>query len=112
VVEHELDYVQRNIKIVTRAILEHAKAIQEGTIKPSYKSLNDLVDLEARLREGVDRRVEVNHKFELRGLSNTDIQKKIDERISAMVKYRSLRHFNDVDDPITVDVKAIEETNG
>jgi len=111
IVEHELDYVQRNLKIVRRGILEHAKAIQNQELKLSYKSLMELMELEKRLREGVDGKFEVRHKFDLSGLTNDQIQQRIDERLQKLERFRQVVSFDKLKDPLTIDADYSEEKN-
>lgn len=100
IIEQELDYKQRNLKIIKRGILENAKAIQNGEMKYSVKTLEILINLEEKLRTGVDTNVQVNHRLELRGMSNEDIQSMIDKKVESLVGYKKLKHFNEMEDPI------------
>lgn len=107
IVEQELDYKQRNLKILKRLILEGAKAIQDGTLKITPKILLEAMREEERVRTGIDTTVQVNHRFELRGMSNDDIQKRIDDKVEKILGMRGMKHFKDLDDPIDVEYKTI-----
>lgn len=112
IAEQELDYKQRNLRIIKRAILENAKAIQGDKIKYSVKTLELLVNLEERVRTGIDSTVQVNHRFELRGMSNEDIQRRIDEKIEKIFGFRKMKHFKDMRDPIETECKVVEQKEG
>jgi len=89
-VDKELDYQQRNLRIVKRGILEHAKAITEGLVTPTYKSLIDLMNYEDRIRTGRDSRVEVAHYLEIRGMDNVQLTEKVREIAHQIVNMRQM----------------------
>ena len=100
IVEKELDYTQRNLKIIRRGILEHAKAIQEGQLKPSYKVLIDLIHMEHRLVTGTSGTLEVTHKMELSKMSNEEIENTINEKLEKLVGLKGIQDFKQLKDPI------------
>jgi hypothetical protein len=100
IVEKELDYTQRNLKIIRRGILEHAKAIQNGSLKPSYKVLIELIEAERRIVTGNMGEVNVNHRIELGKLTNDEIKKAIDEKLNKLVGFQQIASFSAMKDPI------------
>lgn len=109
IVEKEVDYKQRNLKIIKRYLLECAKAIQEGKMKVTVKGMMDAMREEERIRTGVGNTIEVNHKFELRGLSNEEVENKVKEVVSRFNKFQEIKNFGDMDDPIDAEYKEIKK---
>ena len=109
VVEKELDYNQRNLRIIRRGIIEHAKAIQKNDLTMSYRSLDALIEREKRIITGIDSNVEVNHKMELRGMTNDQIEKAVDERIGNLTKFKKLKKFEETNEPIDVEFKELSK---
>jgi len=109
IVEKELDYAARNLKIIRRGILECAKAIQSGELKPSYKVLIDLIEAERRQLSGNTGEINVTHRIELSKMSNEEIKKVIDDKLGKLVGFRQLEAFAQLKDPI-VDAEYVEHT--
>jgi len=109
VVEKELDYRQRNLRIIKRGILEHAKAINVGQLKPSYKHLMDLVRLEEEIRTGISSRSEVNHTIQLKGLTNDEISEKTNKILEEIKRLKGMRKING--EIIDADFKEVENQN-
>lgn len=108
-VEQELDYKQRNLKILKRLILEGAKSIQDGTLKITAKILLEAMREEDKVRTGTDSTIQVNHRFELRGMSNKDIQRTIDEKVEKILGFKGMTHFKDLQKPINAEYKILNE---
>jgi len=112
IIDQEQDYKQRNLKVIKRGILELAKELQAGNLKPTYKALIDLMREEERIRTGVDTTVQINHRFELRDLSNDEIKKRIQQKVDRILKFQDLKRFEDEPDPIIeAEYTEIEESD-
>lgn len=110
IVEQELDYKQRNLRVLKRIILEGAKGLQDGTLKITPKILLEAMREEERMRTGIDTTVQINHRFELRGMSNIDIQEMIDNKVKNILGFKELKHFKEISDPIVdAEYKEVKE---
>jgi len=100
VVEKEMDHTQRNLKIIRRGILEHAKAIQDKTLKPSYKILIELIEAERKILTGNLGEVNVNHRIEIGKMNNAEIQAMIEKKLNTLLEFKKIDSFKDIKDPI------------
>jgi len=108
IVEKELDHTQRNLKIIRRGILECAKAIQTGEIKPSYKVLIDLIEAERKILTGNVGEINVNHRIEIGKMSNVEIENTINDKLSKLLEFKKIQNFSDVKDPI-IDAEVVKD---
>jgi len=108
IVEKELDHTQRNLKIIRRGILEHAKAIQNGTLKPSYKVLIELIEAERKILTGNIGEMNVTHRIEIAKMDNDEIKKIIGEKLKGLLEFKQLQDFSQIADPI-IDAEYSEE---
>jgi len=95
-VEKEVDFIQRNLKVAKRGIFEFAKAMQEGKIKFTVSDYINLVNLELKLRTGVDQRIQVDIRQEIQHLSNEEIMKRIEDKVDELKNLPSVQHFNEL----------------
>ena len=107
IVEKELDHTQRNLKIIRRGILECAKGIQSGTLKPSYKVLVDLIEAERKILTGNVGEIHINHRIEIGKMSNEEIEQKINDKLSKLLEFKKMESFSTIKDPI-IDVEVIK----
>lgn len=108
-VEQEVDWLQRDLKIVKRAIYEHAKAISNGDLKPTYKSLESLMNLEIKLRTGYDQSISVRHQLDVKNLSNDQVKLRILEEVQKLQRISSLKRVLSEDE---LDAIEVEFTTG
>lgn len=107
IVEKELDHTQRNLKIIRRGILECAKAIQTGEIKPSYKVLIDLIEAERKILTGNVGEIHINHRIEIGKMSNVEIEKTINDKLNKLLEFKKIQKFSAIEDPI-IDAEVVK----
>ncbi len=110
VIEKEVNHVERDIKILGRAILEHAKAIQEGKLKLSLGDMVKMMELEHKLRTGSDFTQHHTHNHELKGLSQTDVEKLIKEEIKGLAEYEIQKQKWSGDNTVDANFTELKES--
>lgn len=108
--EREVDWMQRDLRIVKKGIIDHLQAIHDGRMKPTYKTLIDLIQLESKLRTGYDKAISVRAQLEIKDLTEGELKNRILSTVGELKNFMNIQHFDKIKaDIIDAEYKAIEK---
>lgn len=94
--EKEVDWMQRNLRIVKKGIIDHLQAIQDGRMKPTYKTLIDLIQVESKLRTGYDHAISVRAQLEIKDLTEGELKQRILSTFNELKQFINIQHFDQI----------------